>query len=74
MSERARDGNDDARKPDASARDPNANARNSNQRARDPNATARDLLARDRVRFSHRVEHAAFRAVLGVSGRLSDAR
>lgn len=45
-----------------------------NPRARDPNASARELLARDRVRFSHRVEHAAFRAVLGVSGRLSDER
>lgn len=37
------------------------------------NDSARDLLARDRVRLRHRVEYAAFRAVLGGSGRLSDA-
>lgn len=36
--------------------------------------TARDLLARDRVRFRHRVEYAAFRAVLGGSERLGDDR
>jgi Kdo2-lipid IVA lauroyltransferase/acyltransferase len=32
----------------------------------------RALLARDRVRFKHRVEYAAFRAVLAGSGRMSD--
>lgn len=36
--------------------------------------TPRDLLARDRVRFRHRVEYAAFRAVLAGSERLGDER
>ena len=33
---------------------------------------ARELLARDRVRFSHRVEYAAFRTVLAAGSLLSD--
>ncbi|HEX6307447.1 MAG TPA: hypothetical protein VFZ69_04615 [Longimicrobiales bacterium] len=36
--------------------------------------SARELLARDRVRFRHRVEYAAFRAALAVGGQLSDER
>lgn len=36
--------------------------------------SARDLLARDRVRFRHRVEFAAFRGVLAAGGMLSDER
>jgi KDO2-lipid IV(A) lauroyltransferase len=38
------------------------------------NESARDLLARDRVRMRHRIEYAAFRAVLAGSGLLSDER
>lgn len=41
---------------------------------RNSNETARDLLARDTVRFRHRVEYAAFRSVLAGSGVLSDER
>lgn len=36
--------------------------------------TARDLLARDHVRFRHRLEYAAFRSVLAGAGMLSDER
>lgn len=38
------------------------------------NESARELLARDRVRFRHRVEDAAFRAVLAGSGMLDEDR
>lgn len=41
---------------------------------RNANDTARDLLARDRVRFRHRVEYAAFRSVMAGSGLLSNER
>ncbi|HEX6134887.1 MAG TPA: hypothetical protein VFZ24_13055 [Longimicrobiales bacterium] len=36
--------------------------------------SARELLARDRVRFRHRLEYGAFRTVLAASERLSDER
>jgi KDO2-lipid IV(A) lauroyltransferase len=36
--------------------------------------SARELLARDRVRFRHRLEYAAFRSILAGSELLSDAR
>jgi KDO2-lipid IV(A) lauroyltransferase len=38
------------------------------------NESARELLARDRVQFHHRIEDAAFRAVLAGSGMLGDDR
>jgi Kdo2-lipid IVA lauroyltransferase/acyltransferase len=34
--------------------------------------TARELLARDRIKFSHRVEYAAFRGVLAAGSMLND--